>query len=315
MTPFDAHRLLNAPTSSWVAYQQEHPQWGKDIAVCLRAKTLSPLAVTNNLRKLSDCMANPDIQPLLCDWLAQTFVAKSKGDKLEHVRDGLASCVRSMQLQAIHQGNNVNILPHVEHLMKLADALETDEFLWHRWLLTPTDMYRTSDKASEYFTNGQPLGNKEHLLKTLSQYQKFVVEAMATHPKMSENFDMHLQVDSSGDVLSNAPDDGTMCLSHALLWKHERLSMPFKHALARDWASDTSPWATQNQDRMLFPEQTQQWDAWAQQARLYIDVYTTGNVNFHAALAILKTYPLLDNKEKYDPVDGSVFSEGLVMLQ
>lgn len=312
MNPAVAHRLLNAPTAVWTTYQNDNPNWGPDIAKCLRTGTISPLAVTNNLKKLTDCMAEPEIQPLLCNWFSKHFVPRghSSRDKFERVQDGLSKCMRSLQLQAINQGHLVNILPRTEHLIALSGTPLETHARWRSWMLSEEDIYTMTNKNNAYFTNGKSLGNKTNVQKTLSQYQKFVVEAMAANPDIAKDLKSHLSIETIASVAG-----GTLRMAHALLWEHSRLSTPLKYALAHDWATDSSTWSTREQDRLLFPKKTKHWDAWALHAQTYLHVSSSGPVDFHASLAILKTCPPLPSvKEKFGDLDGSVFSDGPVVV-
>ena len=312
MTPAVAHRLLNAPTATWTAYQSDSPNWGHDIARCLRAGTISPLAVTHNLRKLTDCMAQPDIQPLLCDWFAKHYVlhSQTKRDKFERVQDGLSKCVRSLQLQAISQGNLINILPRTSQLAELSGNPLEANGLWHSWLLLEEDVYTTAQRNHEYFTNGKSLGDKAHLQKTLSHYKKFVVEAMAMDPTIAKDLKSCLSIDTTRAIAG-----ARTSMAQALLWEHGRLNLPLKYALAYNWANDKSTWSTCVQDRLLSPKKTKYWDAWALHAQTYIQVASSGPVDFHGSLNILKTCPPLShNKEKLDSLDSNIFSDMQTVL-
>lgn len=307
MNPAVAHRLLNGPTDVWVAHQKDNPNWGPEIAKCLRAGTVSPLAATNNLRKLTDCMADPEIQPLLCDWLVKNLVThdRSNTDFTERVHEGLAKCVRSLQLQAIHHGQPINIFNQTQRLAELfGNPLDTNA-LWQSWMLAENDIY-TMGSRREYFTNGKSLGSKKKLQKTLSQYQKFVVEAMASYPNMAKKLPDLLYIELMATV-----DTGTMHMAHALLWEHSRLSEFHKQALAHHWAHDASPWSTRDADRLLSPKTTQQWDALALHAQTFLDICNPGLIDFHDTVKLLKTCPpLLNASEKIDDLDTGVFAEG-----
>lgn len=311
MNPAAAHRLLNAPTPVWLAYQKDHPHWGSEIASCLRAGTLSPLAATNNLRRLTDCMADPEIQPLLCDWFSKHFIPydSNSRDASERVLESLSKCVRSLQLQAIGAGHSINILGHTQRLAELAGNPFEKSVLWHSWLLAQDDIY-TMGAKNEFFTNGKSLGSKQKLQKTLSQYQKFVVEAMAANPDIAKDLPTHLYINLEAHVHT-----GKLRMAHALLWEHERLSDAHKQALAIHWSRDTSPWATQAQDRLLSPEKTRLWDALALHAQTYLDVCGAGLIDFHDTVKILETCPpLLTAAEGLDDIDLGVFTDASRVL-
>lgn len=308
MTPVVAHRLLNAPTPVWISYQKENPDWGHAIASFLRAGTLSPLAVTNNLRKLTDCMADPEIQPQLCDWFSTNFVPRTSPDrdKSTRVQEGLAKCVRSIQLQAIAQGHSVNILAKTDTLTALAgDPLDHSSLL-HSWILSEEDIYTMGTaRKQDYFTNGKRLGSKSDLQKVLCQYQKMVVDSVVANPFLAKDFKDHFHITLMGHVGKE-----TMHMAHAALWEDAYLNTVHKQALALHWRRDDSVWSTREQDRLLDPQKTAQWDAWAVHAQTYLDICNPGILEFYDTVKLLETCPpLQDPKELFADLNGGVFSD------
>lgn len=243
MTPASAHRLLTAPTAVWIAHQNENPSWGQGIAQCLRAQTVSPLAVTNNLRKLTDCLAHPDIEPLLSQWIQRHFVAQSRNSSAtpdDRLQEGISRCVRSLQLQALAQGQTVNILPKLDTLLALCGAPADADGLVHHWALNEGDVYTLSHRKGEYFSNGRSLGNKASLKKTLSAYQQKFAQTCVSTPALAKAATLAMHMDKTYEILGSSRR-----LAHAMLWEQARLlDYPTKLALAYDWANDASPWAT-----------------------------------------------------------------------
>lgn len=311
MNPAAAHRLLNAPTAIWAAYQTEHPHWGDELAYFLRAGSITPLAVTNNLRKLTDCMADPGVQPLLCDWLARNFVpATGKKDTSDRVQEGLGRCVRSLQLQALAQGQNVNILDRLDTLAALSGNPLESRPLVCRWMLTSDDIYTTERRADEYFSNGKSLGAKDNVKKVLSHYQKFLVEAMLTRPDLSNSIRKSLLLDSTCKI-----EGSSLCMAHALLWDSAHLSTPLKYALAYDWAENTSEWATRAHDEKLSPQKTRHWKAWALHAKTYLNISGVEEKNIpDVELALTNCPPVPKTKDAFDDLDAGVFSDTPAML-
>lgn len=314
MTPAVAHRLLNAPTVVWTAYQVQHPQWGTHLSQCMRNRTVSPLAVTNNLRKLSDCMADPDIEPLLCDWFSKHFFLRTgvnNYSSVERVQKSLAKCVRVIQLQAITQGHRVNILPKLESLVALSGNPIAAKNIWKSWLIDDDDIYTTAHRTDEYFINGKSLGSEKSLKTTLSQYQKFVIDAMVADSKTARDVKNKL---SYG--LVTTINGGSLRAAHALLWEHSRLDNALKYALAYDWANDKSLWSTYEDDIKLSPKKTQHWSAWALHAKTYLAILGVPTNNFEEMVTALRSCPTLAKPiDQYEKLDDTLFSESLSMVQ
>lgn len=307
MNPTVAHRLLNAPTAVWTAYQKEHPHWGIGFSQCLRANTVSPLAVINNLRKLNDCMADPDVQPLLCDWFSKHFVsrvdANANVDAAERVQKSLAKCVRGIQLQAILQGQGINVLPQLENLLALSGNPMSTQNIWKHWLLDAGDIYTTPRQTNEYFINGKRLGTQHNLKKTLSQYQKFLIDAMLAKPDTARELKNKLSYDVV-TIINGSP----LRTAHALLWAHARLDTALKYALAYDWANDKSSWSTSSNDIKLSPQKTRHWSAWALHAQTYLAVSGMPINGFNDIVKILTTCPTLQQSvDHFDTVDDTLF--------
>ena len=313
MNPVAAHRLLNAPTAIWIAYQAENPHWGVHLSQCMRDRTVSPLAMTNNLRKLSDCMADPNIEPLLCDWFSKHFISRTgvNDSSVERVQKSLAKCVRVIQLQAILQGHCVNILPKLENLLALSGNPIAASKIWNSWLIDDDDIYTSAPRMDEYFINGKSLGTKKNLKKTLSQYQQFVIDTMVANPETAKNLEFKLPY-----KLVTTIDGGSLRTSHALLWKHSRLENALKYALAYDWANDKSFWSTYEDDIKLSPKKTQHWIAWALHAKTYLAFAGTPTNNFGDMVAVLRSCPTLSKPiDRFEKLDDNLFNDSPSMLQ
>lgn len=315
MTPDAAHRLLTAPTAAWIAHQNENPSWGQDIAQCLRAQTVSPLAVTNNLRKLTDCLAHPDIEPLLSQWIQRHFVAQPRSSNATHedrLQEGISRCVRSLQLQALHQGQDANILPKLDGLLALCGAPADADALVHHWTLTEADVYTLSHRKGEYFSNGRSLGNKNSLKKALSGYQQRLAQACVSTPALAKAATFAMHTDSTYEILGQ-----TRRLAHAMLWEQARLlDYPTKLALAYDWANDASPWSTRAQDEQLSPKKTKHWKAWAHHAQVYLAMSGEKLDTLHTVLKILENCPPMPEAvESLDDLDAGVFMDASAVLQ
>lgn len=315
MTPANAHRLLTAPTAVWIAHQHENPSWGQDIAQCLRAQTISPLAVTNNLRKLTDCLAHPDIEPLLSEWMHRHFVSHTRGHnatKEDRLQEGISRCVRSMQLQSLAQGHHVNILPKLDTLFALSGTPADADHLVYHWKLTDADVYTIAHRKGEYFSNGRSLGNKTNLKKALSAYHQQFAQACVATPALVKAGTAVMHMGSTYEILGKEQP-----LAHAMLWEQARLlDFPTKLALAYDWANNASPWSTRAQDEQLSPQKTKHWHAWALHAQTYLAVSGEKFENLHKIVQILQDCPPLPVPiESIENFDTSVFTDTSIVVQ
>lgn len=258
-------------------------------------------------------MADPNVEPLLCDWFSKHSFSRNGVDNspVERVQRSLAKCVRVIQLQAIMQGHRVNILPKLENLVALSGNPLPAPNIWKSWLINDDDIYTTTHRVNEYFINGKSLGTHKNLTKTLSQYQKFVIDAMVANPETAKDLKNKLSYS-----LVTTINGGSLRAAHALLWEHSRLENALKYALAYDWANDKSPWSTYEDDITLSPNKTRHWVAWALHAKNYLAIFGAPTNNFEEMVAVLRSCPTLSKPiEKFEQIDDALFSESLFMVQ
>lgn len=303
-----AHRLLAAPTHVWTAYQQENPAWGQELANCLRMGTVSPIGATKNLRKLTDCLADIDVQPLLCKWLTNMVMPwsfSSQADNTQKMQAGLAKCVRTIQLQAIAQGSNTNILPKMEHLFELTGNPVGPDNLWEHWVLQPQDIYATNAGIDAYFAHGRLLGDKHATSLVLSQYQQYMAQAMTEHPDIFKRYPDCIDLERNIEVAS-----GTTKMAHTLLWNLDALEEPLQYALAMSWLRDGSAWTTREADQERFPDKTAHWRALATHAEMYLTLVNVNPTTFDDTWRALRSCPpLVTTNMSMPSIDSRVFED------
>lgn len=299
-----AHRLLSAPTNVWTDYQKTNPQWGRELSNCLRAGTVSPIAITKNLRKLTDCLADVDVQPLLCKWMANMLISSGDmNDTTQRMQYALSKCVRGIQLHAIAQGSNINILPKMAALFELTGEPLSSESLWEHTQLKKHDIYSVKKDQDGYFSQGYFLGDKTACTLVLSQYQQYMLEAMLGHYKLRD-YPENVDFESTVPVAN-----GKTTLAHALLWRSDLLEDSLKYALCIDWLRNTNPWATRVADETRCPEQTQQWRALAAHAEMYLTVAGQVPASFYETRKMLKSCPPMIAQKVDYAVDSAVFDQ------
>lgn len=283
MTPRLANKLLHGPTSDWIEHMDKNPNWGQAFAQHVLTKAVSPLFAMTNLRKLHDCLANPEVQPVLCNWI-DTFSSARELDKEERIQQGLARAIRSIQLQAFSRQSSISILEKLDTLTALAGVPFNSLDLQRAWILQPADIVQRNDY---FFSNGQKLGKQEATIRTLSLYQKNLVEAMAK--KHRGDFDSAASLLHLASTFEVA--DVTRPLAVSGLWEHSRMTKATKYGLAHSWYYDDSPWATREHDRLLSPKKTNHWIKWAEQAQLYLTLTAERPENMHELIKALKKCP------------------------